>query len=53
MSEAAVPVSRRARVSPWGQLEIESNPSAGGPNPDARYPEITARKRTLAACGTL
>src|SRR3984885_14721204 len=31
----------------------ESSSGASRPNPDAHYSEITSRKRTLAACGTL
>jgi hypothetical protein len=47
MSEAAVPVSRRSRVSPWGQPEVEANPSAGGQKRSMGQARTTAPKRSV------
>ena len=47
MSEAALPASRRSRVSPWGQPEVVANPSAGGPTAVPRPSEMPAGNRTV------
>jgi len=47
MSESAVPVSRRARVSSRGQPEIESDPSAGGPTAAIRRIEMPSGLRSF------
>ena len=43
----AVPDSRRSRVSPWGQPEVEANPSAGGPIAAGRHLGSTSRNQSF------